>query len=98
MFFGGTFIYHFYPKRLVFIDGRTCFPEWFTEGVYGKVKRAEPRWEEILDRYNVNTLLLHSYRFPMIHRAFFHSPDWILVYRDEIATLYVRKTKILKNR
>jgi hypothetical protein len=91
MFFGGTFIHHFYPRRLVFVDGRAHYSEWFLEKVYGKVKRAEPGWEDILKRYGINTLLLHSTRFPALRFAALRSPDWALVYRDYVATIFVRR-------
>ncbi len=79
-------------KGGVFIDGRleVYDAEFFT--YYMSAFRNGRIWQQQLDRYGINTVLLfHRWRnrHPMI-RALILDPAWALVYHDEVAVIFVR--------
>ena len=87
---GGYLIWHLYPDYPVFIDGRTDLydDEFIRE--YVKVTLAKPGWREVLDRYEVNFILIES---DSILAAFLAEGDeWQSVYDDAIATVFLRNT------
>jgi hypothetical protein len=87
---GGYLIWHLYPDYPVFIDGRTDLydDEFIRE--YVKVTLARPGWREVLDRYEVNFILIES---DSILAAFLAEGDeWQSVYVDTIATIFLRNT------
>lgn len=90
MFFGGSFIFHFYPKRRVFIDGRTVYPEEFFRSVYQPIKLAAPGWQQIIDRAGIDWFLLAKMRFARLHRALQDSPDWQLAHVEGTCVIYTR--------
>jgi hypothetical protein len=90
MFFGGSFIFHFYPRRRVFIDGRTVYPEAFFRGIYEPVKLAAPGWQEIVDRAGIDWFLLAKMRFARLHSALQRSPRWQLAHVDGTCVVYTR--------
>jgi hypothetical protein len=92
MFFGGSFIFHFYPARRVFIDGRTVYPEQFFRRIYEPIKHAAPGWQEIIDRAGVDWFLLAKMRFARLHRALTDSPRWQLAHSDGTCVVYTRTT------
>ncbi|NPA26025.1 MAG: hypothetical protein GXO36_00275 [Chloroflexi bacterium] len=84
---GGYLLWHL-PEYPVFVDGRTdlygdeILSQWLD------VVRGQPNWSTILDRWDVNFILLER-EFP-IHEALARSPDWVLVYEDGQARVWVR--------
>ncbi len=90
MFFGGTFIFHFYPRRKVFIDGRTPYREEFFRGVYEPIKSAAPGWEEIIDKARIDWFLLADMRFKRLHGALHRSPRWEMAHRQGTCVIYTR--------
>jgi hypothetical protein len=91
---GGSFLWHFWPRRRDFVDNRLeVFDEAFFRKVYVPVRGAQAGWERTLDRYGVNTLLMQMTDKPIgIQGAAFRSPRWALVYWDDRAAVYVRRT------
>ncbi|NIM00721.1 MAG: tetratricopeptide repeat protein [Acidobacteria bacterium] len=89
---GGFYMYHFYPDRLPFSDGR-----W---EVYGNAFFEERRraladyaaWREWVAGYGVRVALLHhtSGESRMLVPALYNDPDWSLVYYDFAASLFVK--------
>src|SRR5207237_9094875 len=75
MWYGGTFIFHFFPRRKVFIDGRTNFPEEFFRGDYFPIKNADPGWKEVARRWDLRWFLLQPHRFPRLPPALRTAPD-----------------------
>ncbi|TEU21363.1 MAG: hypothetical protein E3J21_01965 [Anaerolineales bacterium] len=87
---GGYLIWHLYPDYPVFIDGRTDLydDEFIRE--YVKVTLARPGWREVLDRYEVNFILIES---DSILAAFLAEGDeWQSVHADTIANVFLRNT------
>ncbi|MGH9390618.1 MAG: tetratricopeptide repeat protein, partial [Vicinamibacteria bacterium] len=91
---GGSFIWAFYPRRKAFIDNRLeVYGEDFYRDVYWPIQRAEPGWEERLDSYGVNVLLLQIPVGPeRLAQAALQSPSWDLVYWDDEAMVFLRKS------
>jgi len=90
MSFGSYLIWAAYPEYQVFADSRI---ELFSEKVwldYFTISNAEPGWEEKLTSYGVNSLMLSvSDQEPLIE-AVEATDDWQLLYRDQVAAIYVR--------
>ncbi|NPA06695.1 MAG: hypothetical protein GXO54_04740 [Chloroflexi bacterium] len=80
------------PEYPVFADGRTdlygdeVLTQWLT------VARGQPGWAQVLARWRVNVILLE--RDLPIHQALAHSGDWVLVYEDAQARVWVRASAI----
>ncbi|MEW5869522.1 MAG: hypothetical protein AB1894_09620 [Chloroflexota bacterium] len=83
----GGFLTWVLPEYRVFIDGRTdlygdeIIDEWL------QVARGEPGWQEVLDRWNVNSLLFEP-NLPVVDHL--EEENWRLVYEDDMAVIYVR--------
>ena len=96
--FGGSFIWYFYPKRKNFVDGRVeVFGEAFWQNDYFRILGCGPGWEDLLRRYNVNTLLLRqgtAYGSDRINALLPTMNDWALVYFDDEAVIYVRRSAV----
>jgi len=96
MEFGGYLIWHWYPERQVFIDGRLDVYGHELFSVYSRVLRAASDADSILSANGVNCLILaqpvqndaatRSY----VGRTLASRPDWSLVYWDDVALVYVR--------
>lgn len=85
---GGYLDYAWAGRRKVFIDGRN---QLFDRQVFSDFERLDrpEGWQEVLDRYAVNTVLWES--GSALDRALFASAAWVLVERGRIAVVYVRR-------
>jgi hypothetical protein len=92
---GGAFLWYFWPERRDFVDNRLgVFNEAFFKEVYVPVRDGWENWEEILDRYGVKTLLMEFTEKPIgIQERAFRSPQWVLVYWDDLSLVYVRRCR-----
>ncbi len=77
------------PEYPVFIDGRTDLYSDEIISQWLQVMRAEPGWEQILDGYEVNLILVE--RASLLSRILADNPDWDNVYKDEVAVVYERR-------
>ncbi len=89
---GGFYLYHFYPERLPFIDGRW---EVYGEEFFARRKAALSgyaswkRWA--MERDIGSVLMLHTdVESRLLIPALYRDPDWSLVYYDFAAALFVR--------
>ena len=94
---GGYLMWRLYPDYLVFVDGRQDSPELFLAS--NVIDEAQPGWQGILDHYRVNTLITRTCYFdtggPLkLINVLSESLDWALVYRDEVAVVYVRRSAV----
>lgn len=77
------------PGYPVFVDGRTdlyddeIINKWLT------VARVEDGWQDILDEYGVNLVLIEPRS--MLDRTLAVDPAWSPIYEDAISILYQRK-------
>jgi hypothetical protein len=87
---GGYLLYHAYPARRVFIDGRADAYKAEVLDDYLHVSRLKPGWREVLERYQIRIIL-----WPAEHaltEALKLDPDWELRYSDDVAVLFTRRT------
>lgn len=81
----GGYLSWAYPEKLVFVDGRTdlfgdeIIGEWLT------VVQADEGWQEILDRWQVGTVLVEPDR-PVV--SLLAKNGWTRVYEDDVAVVY----------
>jgi hypothetical protein len=93
---GGYMLWKLYPPYRVFIDGRanTSYPEEvYRESLM--VMFGEKGWEEILDRYEVKSVLCNKYlmeKNPRYRLGHILGSDrrWVLLYEDRVEMLYLR--------
>lgn len=77
----------------IFIDGRldTLYPEnVFLD--YQNVVKVDTNWRDILSKWEVEYLLFHTRtddrQSPLLIVAAAKSDDWVLIYKDPVATLF----------
>ena len=94
---GGYLMWALYPDYLVFFDGRSDSIEMFAQGV--KVQHGEKEWQEILDRYKVNTIITKALT---MHTGVHHSiisrlrrnKLWALVFAGQTDMVFVRRESV----
>ncbi len=97
---GGHWLWHYYPTRRVFYDNRLeAYTFDFYLHDYQAIRYGEEGWQEKLDRYAIETLVLKystpgERRFqegrPNIRDLAFAAPEWRLVYWDDLGEVFVR--------
>ena len=75
------------PEYPVFIDGRTDLYGDKTINQWIQVVQADPGWNEVLDEWNVNTVLIER-TWPI--NSVLAQSGWKLVYTDLLANIYIR--------
>jgi len=85
---GGYLIHRWYPARRVFIDGRIDMygPEIVSE--YVRVANIQPGWSEVLDKYEVRTVLIPRDSPLSILLGTDHR--WQRVFQGEVEDVFVR--------
>jgi len=91
---GGYLMWRLFPDTLVFVDGRSDSIEHFVAS--SRIENAWDGWSEALDAYRVNTIITRTCYYdtgePLsLIDALVRHPGWSLVYRDEVAVIYVRR-------
>ena len=86
---GGYLLYRLWPDKKVFIDGWTDFYGETLTREYLQALNAEPGWNTILDRYNVQWVIISPTR--ALAARLDESPAWSLRYEDGIAGVWVRR-------
>ena len=91
MGFGSYLIWAASNKYKVFADPRIdLYPqEVWQEYIW--LINAMPGWEDIMMRGNINTVFLNPEKEPALVSAIVGSPDWINIYNDESAVIFIRK-------
>ena len=98
MEYGGYFIWTWYPKHQVNIDGRLDVygPNQFK--IYGEVFWSGPILDSIIQRYDINCFVLPeppsntAMTQNYLGRTLALQPDWSLVYFDDLSLIYLRNT------
>jgi tetratricopeptide (TPR) repeat protein len=90
---GNYLLFARYPQNHVFIDGRVDV--YGAEGLrlYSAVRHAEQGWQKILEEHSVEICVLStkiSSEF-LVLSALHRSPDWALVYWDDLSAIYVKR-------
>ncbi len=91
---GGFYLYHLYPERIPFIDGR-----WEVYGESFFIARQAalqsfPAWQRWIKKYQIQSALLHhtAPESRLLAPALYRHPDWSLVYYDFAAAYFVRNS------
>ncbi|MCP4650846.1 MAG: tetratricopeptide repeat protein [PVC group bacterium] len=92
---GGYFIWRNFPRKHVFIDGRTEVygPEFYKN--YIQLFSHPERFKQISEKYNINYVLLtriYTATTPFLTYLYKH-PEWTLVHFDEISTVFVKNSQ-----
>jgi len=85
---GDYLLYHLYPSKRVFIDGRSDFYGDDFNQVYLDLMGLKPGWQKTLDKYSIDTVVL-SPRFALTS-ALKISRDWRVAYDDGVAVVFRR--------
>jgi hypothetical protein len=86
---GGYLEYRLFPSQRVFIDGDNDFFGEELVREYLNVINARQGWESILERYNVDWVIVPPER--ELAQALARSPQWREVFRDASAGVWVRQ-------
>jgi hypothetical protein len=79
------------PSRLVWIDTRIQVvypPALFDE--YLAIATASPNWQELLEKYDINLLLLSPVSQSRLIVTLNSKPEWCKLYEDGVALVYAR--------
>ena len=78
------------PSRLLWIDNRfnAYPPEHWSK--YQTISFASPQWESLLDKDNINLLLLSLHSQPILVQAVEASDEWCEQYRDKDTVIFSR--------
>jgi hypothetical protein len=85
---GDYIIYRNYPMYKVFIDGRNDMYGVEILKEYDNVRKLEPGWEEILEKYNVTWIIYDS--SSLLARYLMQNKDWRLIYADKVANIFLK--------
>jgi hypothetical protein len=86
---GGYLLYRLWPAELVFIDGQTDFYGEALMREYIEVISLSDGWENILDKHQVDWLLIP--RDDMLAQAIESRPnEWTVLYEDATAVIFRR--------
>jgi len=85
---GGYLLYRLWPEKQVFIDGQTDFYGEELTREYLTVVNATPGWEEILDRFDVEWVIVRPQR--PISRWLESRAGWERIFEDSTAVVWVR--------
>ena len=86
---GGYLIYALFPTQKVFIDGRMDLYSSQVLSDYGHVVFLRPDWEEVLDRYKVDLVLIH--KGSPLSVLLTSAPSWQRVFTGEVEDIFVRR-------
>jgi hypothetical protein len=91
MAFGSYLIWAAQPTYKVFVDSRIeLFPEEIWDD-YWAISSVQSNWSGLLDKYQVNTLMLEPVKQAVLIEAVKEAPGWSLVYEDPAAVIFARK-------
>jgi hypothetical protein len=86
--FGTYIIYSAYPQYKVFIDGRAEMygPERFKD--YYRIQKVRPGWEKILEKYNVNFMIINN--DSTLSKFLLADNNWKLIYSDAVSDIFIK--------
>jgi len=86
--FGDYIIYRNYPMYKVFIDGRNDMYGAEILKEYDNVRKFEPGWEEILQKYTITWIIYGSNS--ALSRYLIQNKGWHLIYADKVAIIFIK--------
>lgn len=97
---GGYLMWKLYPHYQVFVDGRNTSSETLLAS--NRIDNSWDGWLEDFKHYNINSVISRTCYYdtggpvPLVE-SLAKDPNWVLVYRDDIAVVFVRKDEKFKN-
>lgn len=88
---GGYLIYRWYPDRKVFIDGRIDMYGADLVDEYRRVVTVKPDWREVLDRYQIQTILIQ--KDSPLSLLLLADGGWTRVFQGEVEDVFVRASR-----
>jgi hypothetical protein len=88
--FGSYMIYAAWPDYEVFFDGRDMYGKERTED-YLMVTGLERGWEDVLKKYDITWIIYHNKS--ALSNLLLERDDWQLIYSDEVANIFVKRTQ-----
>jgi hypothetical protein len=90
MSFGSYLIWASQPEYPVFVDSRIELypPEIWRD--YLSIGAALPGWDDLLKQYSIHTLMLNYVDQANLIKAVEVDPNWVPVYQDSTAVIFVR--------
>ncbi|MGD9517952.1 MAG: hypothetical protein AB7W28_00420 [Armatimonadota bacterium] len=86
--YGGYILWQYYPRPVVFIDGRADVYGWQLFQDYQAISEAGEGWKRLLDRYSIAWVVVERER--ALAKVLREMPDWHLLYGDRKSVLFVR--------
>jgi hypothetical protein len=78
----------------MFVDARVeAFPQEIWDD-YARVVELHQDWEQVLDRWGVDTVVVATDHHPALHAALQTSGIWVVAHRDDEGVVYVRATPL----
>jgi hypothetical protein len=90
--YGGYLLYRLYPRHKVFIDIRADMYGSDFIAEYGKILFAKPGWEALVKKYEIDFFVCD--RFTPIAEILKASPDYSLLYEDNLSIVAVRNPQV----
>jgi hypothetical protein len=87
---GGYLVWRLYPDYPVFIFGDAALMGDAFLREYAQVETPQPNFEQMLDKYEVIWVIFRS--SGVLITTLGESPNWAPVYRDQTATILMRRT------
>jgi hypothetical protein len=91
MAFGSYLIWAAQPAYPVFVDSRIELYPMTIWDDYWQITIAETGWEQLIERYGIQTLMLEPEKQAKLVQAAQASPAWELVYQDPYAVIFTKK-------
>ena len=90
--FGSYLIWAAYPDYQVFVDPRIeLYPlELWLD--YAAIGNALPGWENLADKYSMNTMMLNPINQAPLVAALEESPEWLKNFQDQAVVIFGRKS------
>jgi hypothetical protein len=93
---GGYLIYHLFPEEKVFVDNRPeAYPQGFFEKTYIPMQENHDFWVQLEAKYQFNTIFYYIRDNTPAGQSFLiarvQDPEWVPVYVDQDAIIFVRK-------
>ena len=83
---GGYLLYRQWPGTLVFIDGQTDFYGEALTREYEQVITAQENWEQILEKYQVEWILIPENS--LLAKSLADIPAWRTIYSDDCSIIF----------
>jgi hypothetical protein len=88
-FWGGYLIYRFYPKPIAAVDDRHDLYGGQFFKLYLKLVRVEPGWDELLQRHDIQCVLVPE--GSALSNILALQASWHEIYRDEVGVVFTRR-------